>query len=504
MSIMNANLAIQATREELIGENNRLENELSRLRGENAEIRQELSWLKRQLFGTKSERFTPDVGQTSLELGVEQTQPECPAVQTISYKRCVSKSDKEKQGHGRGVMPTHLPIDDEIIEPQGKPEGCVHIGDEISWRYEYQRGSLRIKRTIRPKYALPGNSGVLTAELPPAAIDKGNAGASLIAHVMQSKYEYHIPLDRLRKMIDHENDILFAESFMCDIVKHGCFWIEPVYRLHIERLLQSKYLQADETPIPVLCRDVHGKTHRGYFWVYYDPLNKLLVFDYRKSRASEGPKHFLERFRGTLQVDGYEGYNEVLKREDIIWASCMDHVRRYFERALESSRALAGYALETIGSWYAIEAESAKQELDTEQRLKRRQNLIAPSMTQFRQWMTEHVHTTIPKDLLVKAVNYALGQWDGFTPFLTDGNVRLSNCLIENSIRPVAIGRKNYMFKGSHEAAQRGAMIYSIIGTAKLHSIDRFYYLTDLFTRLPAVTNKKIEPFLPNIWKSEK
>jgi transposase len=491
---MNSAQARIATREELIAENDRLEALL-------AERNHHLDWLERQIFGSKSERFVPNDQQTSLDLGIAPSSASTPVKKTVSYERTVVK--KGEEGHGRGPMPSNLQVVDEIIEPEEKPEGCVCIGEETSWRYEYQRGKLYVKRTIRRKYALPEKEGVVIAELPPSPVEKGNAGPSLIAQVMQAKYEFHLPLDRQRKMIEQESGILLAESFMCDIIKRGCFWLEPIYNGMVDYIQKCRYLQADETPIEVLCKDRRGKTHRGYYWVYYDPLGKVIVFDYRKSRSREGPNAFLANFKGTVQVDGYEGYNDLIARPGIIRAACMDHVRRYFEKSLPCQRTEAEYALTVIGGWYAIERESSEQGLDVTQRLQRRRDMIAPAMDQFHEWLKAQVVSALPKSPLGIAAAYALGQWNGFKAFLNDGIIHLSNCLIENSIRPVAIGRKNYMFKGSHEAAQRGAMIYALIGTAKLHGINRFEYLTDLFTRLPAATNRQIESFLPQNWKPE-
>lgn len=484
--------ASHATREELIAENNRLEHHLA--------------WLERQIFGTKSERFIPgNDQQTMLDFGTGVSPvPPPPPPQKISYERSAAKTEKESEGHGRGPMPAHLPIVDERIEPEDKLEGSVCIGEETSWRFEYKPGSLYIKRTIRPKYVLPGQDGVTIAQLPPAPVEKGNAGPSLIAHVTQSKYEFHIPLDRQRKMIAQQSGVLLAESVMCDIIKAGCFWIEPVYLGMVDHIKKCRYLQADETPIPVLCKDRKGKTHRGYYWVFYDPLGKVVVFVYHKSRGGDVPKTFLTGFKGILQVDGYEAYNAVCSQPGITRAACMDHVRRYFERARDSQPDDAEYALSIIGSWYEIERDSRKSNLDAAKCLARRKEFIAPSMEQFQVWLKERAMNALPKSPMGEAVGYALGQWPHFQPFLNNGDVQLSNCLIENSIRPVAIGRNNYMFKGSHDAAQRGAMIYSIIGTAKRHDIDRFEYLTDLFTRLPASTNRQIEPFLLHNWKSPK
>jgi transposase len=458
-----------------------------------AKLQHEIAWLKRQIFGQKSERFIPNDQQTCLDLDVPE-QAIATKQETITYTRTRTQ---KTAGHGRGEMPTHLPIKDTVIEPQEDVSAMTHIGDEVSWEYEYDPGTLFINRFVRPKYVRPDNAGIVTAELPPRAIDKGNFGPGLMSTVVTDKYLYHMPLHRQRQKYLNEFKVDFAESTFCDLIARSVFWMEPVYALQKSMLLQSTYLQADETPIPVLIKNKTGKTHTGYYWVYYDPIGKVVIFEYRTGRGREGPNEFLKEFKGTVQVDGYTGYDELMRRKDIVRAACMAHVRRKFEAALEFDRTAAEYALGRIGAWFEKERDAKEANLSYEQRRAIRQELLHDDFASFRQWMLEQVVNRLPKDLIRKACEYGIGQWDGFNAFLNDGRVELSNNLVENAIRPVALGRKNYLFKGSHEAAQRGAIIYSLVATAKLHGQDPYRYIKMLLEKLPAEKSANIEKYLP-------
>ena len=494
---MNAAQARCASREDLIKENDRHEARITQLQ-------QELAWLKRQLFGQKSERFVPNDQQMELPLEGVESKPVEPPTQTISYQR---SEKKQVAGHGRGQMPTHLPIKEFIIEPSEDTSGCVHIGDEISWEYDYEPGVLRINKYIRRKYGLPKGDGVIIGTLPTQVIPKGNFGASLIARITIDKYVYHMPFDRQRRKYKSEFGVDFSESTLCGISRQVCEQlIAPLYRIMPVTLLGATYLMADETPLPVLIKTVKGKTHRGYFWVYYDPLGRMVVFDYRHSRSRDGPNDFLKQFSGTLQVDGYEGYTDVIARSDITVSGCMAHVRRYFDQALDSDPQHARYALEEIGKWFAIEKQSMEQCLSAQQRLAIRIEKVVPPMDAFEQWMKDLVAQglVLPKSPMGKAIGYAQHMWPRFMPFKTDGRIELSNNLVENAIRPVALGRKNWMFAGSEDGARRSAMLYSIVCSAQLQGIDPFEYVKDLLIRLPDYNSQKLADLLPANWKNLK
>lgn len=470
------------------------------LSNEVTETSMKLEWFKRQIFGVKSERFIPsDDLQMAMDLGVvnkEEVDDAAAQGTPITYHR-TNKRNAPVAGHGRGSMPTHLPIKKTTVEPQEDTAGMVKIRDEISWYYEMDKPtSLHIVMIIRPIYALPQKEGVIIADLPALPVEKGNAGPGFLAQITNDKYIYHLPLNRQIIKFRQEYDVVFSESWLSENVGKAVFWYEPIYDEYRKLLLMSTYLQADETPIPVLTRDGKGKVHRGYLWVYHDPIRKIVIFDYRQNRSREGPNDFLKYFRGTLQVDGYEGYAEIIARNSLVHAGCMDHVRRRFEKAVGYDKERATCALETLGQWYMVEREAKENGLTFDQRLALRKEKVAPSMATFKRWMQTQLTQVLPKSPIGVALQYALNQWEYFTPYLADGRIEISNILVENAIRPVALGRKNFLFAGSHKAAHWPAVIYSLAAIAHYHGVTPFDYFKELLTDLPKSNSKDIGKFL--------
>jgi transposase len=453
----------------------------------------ELQWLKRQLFESKSERFIPNDQQIELELSTTKAEVEI-AEENISYTRTTTK---KTVGHCRREVPTHLPYDDITIEPQEDISKCEKLGDEISWEYEYNPGSLFVRRYIRPKYVNKESSKIIIGTLPNRPVEKGNFGPGIMSTVTIDKYLYHIPLHRQREKFRNEHKVEFAESTFCDIVANTSFWLETISLLQKSILLQSTYIQADETPIPVLTKHNNGKTHKGFYWVYYDPVYNNVIFEYRSGRGCEGPNVFLKNFKGVLQVDGYTGYNELAEKHHNTRAACMAHIRRKFEVALDYDKKTSEYTLTTIGRWFDIEQESKNHNLTYEQRRDMRCDIMKKEFASFKEWLKKLVPGHLPKSPIRKAMEYALGQWDGFNVLFEDGRFELSNNLVENAIRPVALGRKNYLFKGSEDAAQRGAIIYSVIATAKLHGREPREYIKTILEKLPNEKSNNLEQYLP-------
>lgn len=465
----------------------------------------QLEWMKRQLFGAKSERFVePDDLQTALDLGILASNAgHTTETTTVTYDRKKNADTKEPvKGHGRGTMPTHLPIKKTVIEPQEDTTGMAMIGEEESWYYEMDKpASLHIVLISRPKYALPDKSGVIIGTLPALPVEKGNAGPGLLANIVTEKYLYHMPLDRQRKKFEHEYNVKFSPSWLSDNVGSTVFWLEPVYGKYQELLLKSTYLQGDETPIQVLIRDGRGKTHKGYLWVYHDPIQRIVLFDYRESRSHKGPTEFLKNFHGTLQIDGYDGYADIIAKNSLVHAGCMDHVRRRFDKALPFDKTRAAYALETMKEWYMVEREAKERNLSFDERLALRKETVAGSMAAFKTWMQQHLAEVLPKSPIGVALQYALNQWEFFNPYLTDGRIEISNILIENAIRPVTLGRKNFLFAGSHNAARWPAVIYSLAAIAKNHGLNPFDYFKELLTELPKAITADLGKFLIPEWK---
>ncbi len=294
-------------------------------------LKHQLAELKRLIYGSKSERFiSPDPLQSTLfELPTADVQEK--KQEEITYTR--TKPEPEEKKHPlRAELPSHLPRKEEVIEPENLPEGSKKIGEAVTEILEYEAANIYVRRIIRPKYIVEStdeSTRIVIADLPSLPVPKGNAGASMIAHILVSKFTDHLPYYRQSKIFKRQN--LHIPDSTIGGWANGAIenWLTPVYEAIKKKMLLTDYLMADETPIPVLSEDKPGSTHRGYHWVYYDPVNKLVCFDYRQSRGREGPKNFLKDFTGYLQSDGYSAYADLGPPGKITHLACLAHARRY-------------------------------------------------------------------------------------------------------------------------------------------------------------------------------
>lgn len=468
-------------------------------------LRAELAQLKRLIFGQKRERFIPLDNEQQLHIALQGERQEvlsAPAATTITYTRREKKSSLVKLP-SRNLLPAHLRREEIRLEPEGDQSHLKKIGEEITEELELVPPELYVKRYIRPKYARPEGEGIVVATLPSRPIEKGIAGPGLLAHILMSKFVDHLPLYRQRQQFRRQG-VEISGATMDGWVMGSCQWFVPLYHTLREIIQQSSYLMADETPIPVLDRTKPGKTHLGYLWVYYDPIAKLVLFDYRSGRDRAGPNEFLKNFRGHLQIDGYDGYNDVIKRPEVIAMGCMAHARRYFEHAQENDRVRAEWMLSKIQDLYDIERQAREAALPFEERYQLRQNHALPLLTEIKIWLDANLPLALPKSAIGKAIGYMLGQWSKLEKYVTDGRLEIDNNLVENAIRPVALGRKNYLFAGSHEGAKRAAMIYTLVATAKLHQVEPFEYLKDILSRIPDYPHHKVSDLLPQNWTPKK
>lgn len=462
-------------------------------------LKHELAQLKRMIFGSKSERFMPeDKNQLSLDLGIEAQGPPAPETETLTITR--KKKEDSKPGHARLAISANLPRVEHIIEPDNVPEGSKKIGEEITEVLNYKPAELYVDKYIRPKYVLTEDKGIVIANLPSLPIPRGNAGAGLIAYLLISKFVDHLPFFRQVQIIKRLG-VELPESTINDWFRKGSDLIEILYERHVVIVKSSHYIQADETPIPVLSKEKEGSTHKGYHWLYYAVHEKLVCFDYQKGRGREGPLKFLENFTGGLQTDGYSAYENFDHKKDIIHLACMAHARRYFEKALENDRDRAEKVMKLIQSLYMTERKAREQGMDFEQRLALRQVESVPIFREIEQWLKDNLTQVLPKSAIGQAVIYMTNQLPGLKRYLENGAWEIDNNLAENSIRPIALGRKNYMFAGSHEGAQRAAMMYSFLGTCKKNDVEPFAWLTDVLTKLPDTKKSELDSLLPQNWK---
>lgn len=456
-------------------------------------LEHQLEQLLRHIYGSRSEKFAVDASQMSLGLDLPEVKKTEPQKETITYER--EKPSASSNHKGRLPLPDHLPRVDEIILPEQDVTALTEISREISERLECTPASFFVRRIIRPKYAKADGEGVIIADLPSSPIEKGRAGASVLALVTVQKYVDHLPLYRQIEQFKRMG-IAIPPSTLSDWVKTGAELITPLYQAHVKKILQGNYLQADETRIQVLDRDKKGKTHRGWYWVYRDPQSGLVFFDYHESRGREGPQSILKNFEGYLQSDGYEVYNKFDKNK-ITLLHCMAHARRYFEQALKNDKELASHALKEIQKLYAVETHCRENNLSHSERLSQRKEKSIPVLQGLHRWLKENVANATPTEAIGKAFRYALPRWEKLMIYATDGKLEIDNNLVENSIRPIAIGRKNYLFAGSHQSAQNAAMYYSLLGTCKLKGIEPFAWLKNIFEILPEYKVNKLEELLP-------
>jgi transposase len=345
------------------------------------------------------------------------------------------------------------------------------------------------------KYARLQGEGVLIGDLPSFTIGKGIAGAGLLSTIVIQKYLDHLPLYRQIEQFKRLG-VAIPASTMSDWVAMCLDLLEPLYETLKRKIITCGYLQADETPIKVLDRNIKGKTHLGSYWVYRDPVSGLVLFDYRKSRGREGPREILENFEGFLQSDGWSAYPG-FDNEKITLFHCMAHARRYFEQAKENKPELSQYALTEIQKLYAIERCAREEKLNHDQRRYLRQKEALPILNHLHQWLKENIMKELPASAIGKALSYSLKRWEKLMLYTNDGKLEIDNNLVENSIRPIAIGRKNYLFAGSHQAAQRAAMIYSLLGSCKLKGVEPFEWLRNIFEILPDFKANRLEELLP-------
>ena len=468
-------------------------------------LKEQLNTIKKWVFGHKHERFIPsnhNPQQLSLELNVEPiAEKPAPVVEKITYIRQKQSTNKITP-HGRQPLPAHLRREEIVIQPQEDVSNARKIGEEITEILEFKPGEAYVKKYIRPKYVIKNSeNSIVIGQLPSLPLPKSNAGPSMLAHLYVSKYVDHMPIYRLLKQLKRENDIDIAQSTANNWLWESGKLTIPLYELTKSMVLSSDYLMVDETPIPVLTEDKPGSTHRGYLWVYYSPLLKLVFFDYQKSRGRAGPAENLKDFCGAIQTDGYAVY-EMFHSDKIKLLACMAHVRRKFDEALKNNYSLAGEALLLIQQLYHIEQKARDEQMTFEQRKALRQMEALPILKELEIWLQTNRLKAVPKSSIGQAITYATGQWKKLIRYVDDGRYELDNNLIENSIRPVALGRKNYLFAGSHEAAQRIAMMYSFMGMCKMNNINPYNWLVDLFTNISDCKISQLHQFLPPYTKT--
>ena len=468
-----------------------------------AALQVENEWLKKQLFGPrKSEKL--DRLQATLPLGEVQTRPAPVATQAISYERKVrTRENRPLPAETFKDLPICETIEIVPAEVKAEPDLYEKIGEERTFEVDVRPPLLVKREFVRPKFRHRLNRSLppLVAAAPARPVAGGYASAGLLAWIALSKYVDHLPLYRLEQMSTRWGAPLSRQT-MSDWIAITAEWLEPIYKAMLRRLLAGDYLQADETPVRYMDPDIKKSgTAEGWLWVVSRP-DEDVVFDWRLSRRHGELTSLIEGYRGVLQSDGYGAYDAYAKAHpEVIWVACWAHARRkIFEASKEKPKAVE-LMLRIIAGMYAREKRWDEAGLLPEQRKTHRTQHHTRPLYWLRKLAVGLRERVLPKSALGKACNYLLNHWEPLLRHLDRGETRLDTNLIENAIRPSAIGKKNWLFIGHPEAGQRSAILYSIVVSCQRHGKDPLAYLRDVLTRLPAMSNQDdLDALTPRRW----
>lgn len=463
------------------------------------ELAHQIAQLQKLIYGRKSERFIPNVDTAQLNIfGELQSTDVAVEVEkeTITYDRSKKKSTHK----GRQLLAgcTHLPVDEHIIDTD-HDESDIHIGDEVSEKLAYKPGKLYRIRYIRRKYKKAGQDSIIIAPPVEEPIARCEADISLLAHVVVSKFVDHLPEYRQQQIFKREG-VIIPPSTMNGWVHQ----LSPYMKLmadHIkQQILKTPYIQQDESTIKVM----DGKkqsTHTGYMWVIGSVALKYVCFEYQKGRGREGPINTLKDYKGHLQTDAYEVYDIIDKAYgDIHHFHCWAHARRKFVEAMGNDKSRSEYALSLIQKLYEIESKCREANNTAAERQAERQ-AAKPILDQFKEWMDKESLKVTPRSPIGTAMAYLIKRWSKFTKYTDHGHVEIDNNIIENAIRPLALGRKNYLFAGHHEAAIHIGYYYTVFGTCKALGVNPYDYIVWYLTKVPSMKTSEIHQLAPHVFK---
>jgi len=474
------------------------------LQRENQLLREKVSLLLRRVFGASSEKI--DLAQLQLLLsGAELVEP------TAEPKAAIAQAKAPVQAVRKAKLPRlpdNLPLVEEIIDPEpvkAAPENFRQIGEEVSEQLDYEPARYFRRRLVRRTYVskTEPEKAPVTAPLPPTLQERCIATPALLAQVVVSKYCDHLPLYRQEQILARRHGINLPRQTLARWVELASQWLTPVYQQIKTGVLAGGYVQLDETPINYL-EPGAGRALKGYLWTGSRPGGDVF-FDWHASRAAECLDTVVPvNFAGTVQCDGYDGYNRLAQRsgKEIKLAYCWAHVRRKFNDAIEGAPRTAGWIIKQIQLLYRIESRLREQKAGPALRQAVRASQSKPLVERIQKACTLLVSKKrfLPQDAMSRAMAYAIAQKPGLDVYLEDGRIEIDNNLVENAIRPTALGKKNWLFIGEAQAGDRSAIIYTVIESCRRRSIDPYAYLKDVLTRLPRMTMQQVPEILPAVW----
>lgn len=478
-----------------------LARELQRSRIENALVRQKLDKLCRRFFGKQSEQLDDAQMEFLLSGLTPQTVVEVPA------SKSSSSAPRHKDRESRRIRtPENLEVVQEVIEPEivlAHPESFKRIGQEKSRQLDYQPGKFRWLETVRPKYVRVDERQAVPVMAPaPARVsDHCLASPALLAQLFVSKYCDHLPYYRQEQMFLQRHGVFIARQQMVQWTEQAVRLICGVTRVLKEEIGKSPYVQVDETPVEFL-EPGHGQTRQGYLWTALVP-GQSVIYQWHASRAAECLESLLgKNFAGKLQCDGYSAYPAFAKtRKQVQLLGCWAHARRNFFDAKEQEPGVAGWILNQIGILYGWEEELRQNRAGPDLRQAIRASHSRMVVQRLHRALSRLQSRYLPQSLMGQAISYALNQWPALERCFVDGTAQIDNNLVENAIRPTALGKKNWLFFGSEEAGERGAEIYTLIANCRMHGVEPYAYLKDVLEQLPKATNQNVAGLTPLNWK---
>lgn len=507
--------ALTAKADALSTENARLCQENARLEAENKLLRARIDKLVRRIFGRSSEKISPEQMELLLQLPGGENTPG-----NASDSPCTSDTadtwETPPAAHAaprptaprRPRLPEHLPVVETVIEPdevRAAPADWRRIGEEVSEQLDYEPARFMRRRTVRPKYVRRGDmeQPPVIAPLPPSLQDACLAAPGLIAAVIAGKYCDHLPLYRQEQIFRIRHAIHLPRQTLSRWVALAAFWLRPLYNIIKTTVLDGGYVQIDETPIKYLDPG-SGKTSTGYLWTMHRPGGDT-CYAWHPSRAAACLADFIpDDWSGLMQCDGYSGYpafvRERLERTDapILLCGCMAHARRGFYDARTHGGTICAFILRQMQHLYRIEAELRETQSGPRQRQAVRAARSRPIMERLHRLCTrlEKSQRFLPKSATGQAIAYLLNHWSQLRRYLDDGRIEIDNNLVENAIRPTAIGKKNWLFIGAETAGETSAILYTLIQYARRRGLDPVTWLRDALTELPRMTISEVPRLL--------
>ena len=467
------------------------------------QLLEEIKLLKTKRFAPSSEKniLQPDMFDEAGVILPDEVKAQ------LRDKDIEVKSYTRKQHPLRRALPAYLPREVVIHDLPATDKICacgehlVRIGEEVSEQLKYIPAQVSVVQHVRPKYACkPCQENIRIAAMPTLLLPKSIATPELVAHVIVSKYCDHLPLYRQEEMWSRM-DIDMPRSSLCGWVLKTALLCEPLIMQLQRNIVTAYYAQADETRVQVLNEAGRDNRTKSYMWVYRGGGSQpSIVYEYQETRGGYHAQLFLKGFKGYLQSDAFSGYNWADDADDIVHVGCHAHARRPFAELVKTHRTtgLAHEAIKFYRQLYAVEEEARHHQLSAEARYSLRQEKSVPILHIFKQWLDHHLHKTSVHGALGKAIRYCVGHWAELNNYLLDGRVEIDNNLIENSIRPFALGRKNWLFSGSPAGAKAGAIFYSLIETCKANNIEPYKYLCAMLHSIrDCVTEEDYRKLLP-------